>query len=89
MRLAGVLAAAAIAAGCAGGASAGEDELAAHLEEQAWNGFSGASMSETPPSGMRKRTGPSMRLSLSPIHFPIASFSAAVVRISVTLGLWT
>lgn len=42
MRLAGALAAAAIAAGCAGGASAGEDELRSYLEEEAARGFSGA-----------------------------------------------
>ena len=44
---------------------------------------------DTPPSGMRKRTGPRMRLSRSPIQRPMAAFSSRVVRISVTSALWT
>jgi hypothetical protein len=48
------------------------------------NGLSGASINDTPPSGMRKRTGPSMRLSFAAIHSPMAAFSSGVVRISVT-----
>ena len=53
-----------------------------------WKGWPGASSIETPPSGSRKRTGPSIRFSRSPIHSPIARFSSRVVRISVTFGLW-
>ena len=53
-----------------------------------WKGIPGASMSETPFSGTRNRTGPSQALSLAPIHSPMARFSSAVVRMSVTLGLW-
>ena len=54
-----------------------------------WNGCPGASRAETPPSGMRKRTGPRIRLRRSPIQRPKAAFSSRVVRINVTLGLWT
>src|SRR5581483_2245677 len=53
------------------------------------NGWPGASSAETPPSGRKKRTGPSIWLSRSPIHRPIRSFSSGVVRINVTCGLWT
>ena len=53
-----------------------------------WKGIPGASISDTPCSGIRNRTGPSQALSLAPIHSPIRAFSSAVVRISVTLGLW-
>ena len=42
---------------------------------------------ETPPSGKKKRTGPSIRLSFSPIQRPMRSFSSGVVRIKVTCGL--
>src|SRR5882724_3234092 len=51
-------------------------------------GLPGASMRETPPSGMRKRTGPSMRLSLSAMNRPMRAHSSGVVRIRVTLALW-
>ena len=37
------------------------------------NGWPGASSAETPPSGRKKRTGPSIRLSRSPIQRPIAA----------------
>src|SRR6266850_751434 len=48
------------------------------------NGWPDASSAETPPSGRKKRTGPSIRLSLSPIQRPMRSFSSGVVRINVT-----
>src|SRR5688572_27509266 len=50
-------------------------------------GLPGASMPETPPSGMRKRTGPCMRLSFSAMKRPMRAISSAVVRIRVTLEL--
>ena len=53
------------------------------------NGWPGASISDTPPSGSRNRTGPSHALSLSAISSPNATFSSTVVRISVTSGLCT
>jgi hypothetical protein len=37
-----------------------------------WKGWPGASIAETPPSGIRKRTGPSMRLSARGDPAPIA-----------------
>ena len=52
-------------------------------------GLARRSMAETPWSGSRKRTGPSMRLMRSMIQRPIAAFSSGVVRISVTCALWT
>ena len=51
------------------------------------NGLPGTSSSDTPPSGIRKRTGPSIRLSFAAIHSPIARHSSGVVRISVTFAL--
>src|SRR5262245_37858287 len=51
------------------------------------NGPPGASSSDTPPSGIRNRTGPSMRLSLSTRKRPMAAHSSGVVRINVTFGL--
>ena len=53
-----------------------------------WNGAPGLSSIETPPSGSKKRTGPSIKFSRWPIHSPMARFSSRVVRISVTFGLW-
>ncbi len=53
-----------------------------------WKGWPGRSIDETPPSGMRKRTGPVIAFSLSARKTPIARHSSAVVRISVTVGLW-
>jgi hypothetical protein len=44
-------------------------------------------MAETPPSGIRKRTGPCMALSLAAMNSPIPRHSSAVVRISVTVVL--
>ena len=52
-----------------------------------WKGWPGASRAETPPSGMRKRTGPVISLTRRAIHSPMRAFSSAVVRIRVTWGL--
>ena len=52
-----------------------------------WNGCPGASRAETPPSGITKQTGPSIRFSLSTMKPPISLHSSGVVRISVTFGL--
>ena len=46
-------------------------------------------MRETPPSGIRNRTGPSIRFSFSTMKRPMRTHSSGVVRMSVTLGLWT
>ena len=53
------------------------------------NGPPGRSSPDRPPSGMRNRTGPSMRLSLSTMKRPMRAASSGVVRIKVTFGLWT
>src|SRR5262245_1158041 len=59
------------------------------LEAGAQNGPPGWSRPDSPPSGMRNRTGPSMRLSLSTMNRPMRPASSGVVRIRVTFGLWT
>src|SRR6267142_1244006 len=51
------------------------------------NGPPGRSRPERPPSGMRKRTGPSIRFSLSTMNRPMRVASSTVVRINVTFGL--
>src|SRR5690606_13568341 len=53
------------------------------------NGWPGASMADTPLSGRRKRTGPSIRLRRETMNSPMRRFSSGVVRISVTCALWT
>src|ERR1700687_4939543 len=51
------------------------------------NGWPAASIRERPPSGIRNRTGPSIRLSFSTMKRPIRPHSSGVVRIRVTFGL--
>src|SRR6185436_14245305 len=53
------------------------------------NGPPGRSRPEKPPSGTRKRTGPSILFSLSTMKRPMREASSGVVRINVTFGLCT
>ena len=53
------------------------------------NGWPARSMAETPCSGSRMAAGPLAAASLRPISSPSLAFSSGVVRISVTLALWT
>src|SRR3984893_8172475 len=50
-------------------------------------GWPAASIRERPPSGIRNRTGPSMRLSFSTMKRPMRPHSSGVARIRVTFGL--
>ena len=50
-------------------------------------GLAGLVDGDTPPSGMRKRTGPRIAFSFSAMNSPMARFSSTVVRISVTVAL--
>ncbi len=72
-----------------GTTSASRVSNSARSASGSWNGWPGASISETPPSGRKKRTGPSIRLSLAAIQLPMRMFSSTVVRIRVTCGLCT
>ncbi len=54
-----------------------------------WNGWPGTSIIETPPSGTNSAVGPVAAESLRPIVRPSSPHSSGVVRISVTVGLWT
>ena len=54
-----------------------------------WNGCPATAIIETPRSGTKSTVGPVAAESLPPICRPSSAHSSGVVRISVTVGLWT
>ena len=51
--------------------------------------MAGASSADTPPSGTNRAVGPVAAASFAATLRPSSAISSGVVRISVTVGLWT